>query len=59
MPIKACADKLQHEIEDFGLPPVFPVEEELEKPAESAKEDPGKDKNKGKKVTSLQGNRDC
>lgn len=27
MPIKACADKLQREIDRFGNPPVFPVEE--------------------------------
>ncbi|XP_076359544.1 leucyl-tRNA synthetase isoform X1 [Tachypleus tridentatus] len=27
MPIKACADKLKHEMEDFGCPPVFPDEE--------------------------------
>lgn len=25
MPIKACADKLKKEIEQFGCPPVFPV----------------------------------
>jgi hypothetical protein len=30
MPIKACADKLKREIEMFGCPPVFPVEEENE-----------------------------
>ena len=24
MPIKACADKLKREMEDFGCPPVFP-----------------------------------
>ncbi|MCO5579420.1 hypothetical protein L7F22_033275 [Adiantum nelumboides] len=28
MPIKACADKLQREIEKFGNPPVFPVLEQ-------------------------------
>ncbi|KAI5071305.1 hypothetical protein GOP47_0013556 [Adiantum capillus-veneris] len=28
MPIKACADKLQREIEQFGNPPVFPVQEQ-------------------------------
>lgn len=28
MPIKACADKLAGEIETYGCPPVFPVEEE-------------------------------
>lgn len=31
MPIKACADKLQREIERFGNPPVFPVEEKTPK----------------------------
>ena len=32
MPIKACADKLKREMEEFGNPPVFPppTEEELE-----------------------------
>ncbi|KYQ94208.1 leucyl-tRNA synthetase [Tieghemostelium lacteum] len=28
MPIKVCADKLKKEIEEFGCPPVFPVETE-------------------------------
>ena len=28
MPIKACADRLSQEMEDFGCPPVFPGEEE-------------------------------
>lgn len=28
MPIKACADRLAQEMEDFGCPPVFPGEEE-------------------------------
>ncbi|GLJ16023.1 hypothetical protein SUGI_0265820 [Cryptomeria japonica] len=26
MPIKACADKLDHEIKQFGNPPVFPID---------------------------------
>lgn len=30
MPIKACADKLRREMELYGNPPVFPVEEEVE-----------------------------
>ena len=30
MPIKACADRLAQEMEDFGCPPVFPGEEEVE-----------------------------
>lgn len=25
MPIKACADKLKREMEDYGNPPVFPA----------------------------------
>lgn len=28
MAIKACADKLQWELETFGFPPQFPTEEE-------------------------------
>ena len=28
MPIKACADKLKREMQDYGYPPNFPVEEE-------------------------------
>ena len=36
MPIKACADKLKREMEDFGYPPKFPLEiEEEEKPDEN------------------------
>ncbi|GAM23584.1 hypothetical protein SAMD00019534_067590, partial [Acytostelium subglobosum LB1] len=27
MPIKVCADKLKYEMETFGCPPVFPVDE--------------------------------
>lgn len=47
MPIKACADKLKREIEDFGCPPQFPPEEEEEEKVE--KEVEIKDKSKGKK----------
>jgi leucyl-tRNA synthetase len=37
MPIKACADKLDREIREYGCPPVFPSEqEEEEKPAADA-----------------------
>ncbi|XP_041463442.1 leucine--tRNA ligase, cytoplasmic-like isoform X1 [Lytechinus variegatus] len=47
MPIKACADKLKREIEMFGCPPVFPVEEAV---VPDEKDDPIiKDKAKGKK----------
>lgn len=47
MPIKACADKLQREMEAFGYPPVFPKDEPV---AEVEKSDVPKDKSKGKKV---------
>lgn len=55
MPIKACADKLKREIDDYGCPPVFPVEKEdattpEEKPSEL--EAIMKDKSKGKKVSA-------
>lgn len=48
MPIKACADKLKREIEVFGFPPQFPVDEEV---IETKEENDGipKDKSKGKK----------
>jgi leucyl-tRNA synthetase len=48
MPIKACADKLKREMEDFGFPPNFPIQEEEEKP-EISDEFIIKDKSKGKK----------
>lgn len=36
MPIKACADKLNRELDTYGCPPVFPSEEEApEQPAEA------------------------
>ncbi len=53
MPIKACADKLKREMEDFGNPPNFATGEsskdveELEKEVE---EIDIKDKSKSKKV---------
>ncbi|CAL1544522.1 unnamed protein product [Lymnaea stagnalis] len=50
MPIKACADKLQREMEDFGYPPQFPIEEGVKKEESKAKESEiGKDKSKSKK----------
>lgn len=50
MPIKACADKLKREMEDYGCPPQFPEVEE-EKPKEvDALAELTKDKSKGKKV---------
>ncbi|KAL3880632.1 hypothetical protein ACJMK2_032856 [Sinanodonta woodiana] len=48
MPIKACADKLLFEMNDFGFPPEFPPEEEEEK-KETEREVVIKDKAKGKK----------
>lgn len=48
MPIKACADKLKREMEQFGSPPVFPKEEIVQVIEE--KDGVPKDKSKGKKV---------
>ncbi|XP_071446745.1 leucine--tRNA ligase, cytoplasmic [Hetaerina americana] len=52
MPIKACADKLKREMEEYGNPPVFPAES-LE--VEEVKEETPiiKDKSKGKKSKAL------
>ena len=53
--MKAGADKLKREIEDFGFPPQFPSEEEqaAKKQKEDEWEEPQiKDKSKGKKVCS-------
>lgn len=49
MPIKACADKLQRELETFGYPPKFPAYQEPEQ-IEEEKDIVPKDKSKGKKV---------
>ncbi|EFO88158.1 hypothetical protein CRE_06955 [Caenorhabditis remanei] len=50
MPIKACADKLKREMEDFGYPPNFPEDvEEVVKEEVSAVDEIIKDKSKGKK----------
>lgn len=49
MPIKACADKLKREMEDFGYPPVFPIDNN-NAVVEVEKSDVPKDKSKGKKV---------
>ena len=38
MPIKACADKLKREMEDYGCPPVFPAVEEEAPPEEEDNE---------------------
>uniref|UniRef100_A0A914W357 leucine--tRNA ligase n=1 Tax=Plectus sambesii TaxID=2011161 RepID=A0A914W357_9BILA len=55
MPIKACADKLKRELEEFGFPPNFPVEEvgEATGPKELTADDITKDKSKGKKSKVL------
>ncbi|KAK6644321.1 Leucine--tRNA ligase, cytoplasmic [Polyplax serrata] len=51
MPIKACADKLKREIEEFGFPPKFPQEEE---PSPVEENDiTAKDKSKGKKSKAM------
>ena len=51
MPIKACADKLKREMEDFGFPPAFP-EDDGASSAEAAKDNDEfviKDKAKGER----------
>lgn len=50
MPIKACADKLQREMEDFGYPPQFPKESEVEEKPKEKESEIGKDKSKSKKT---------
>lgn len=50
MPIKACADKLKRELEQFGYPPVFPDEVEEVQKEETSVIDSIRDKSKGKKV---------
>ncbi|XP_034473062.1 leucine--tRNA ligase, cytoplasmic [Drosophila innubila] len=53
MPIKACADKLARELEQFGYPPKFPeVQEEVPAVTETQSEVP-KDKSKGKKSKAV------
>lgn len=49
MPIKACADKLQRELEVFGYPPEFP-QEKGPKVVEEEMDFIPRDKSKGKKV---------
>ena len=50
MPIKACADKLKREIEEFGFPPKFPSEDDAgDDPEETSDQAVIKDKSKGKK----------
>ncbi|XP_067623331.1 leucine--tRNA ligase, cytoplasmic [Eurosta solidaginis] len=52
MPIKACADKLKRELQDFGYPPKFPVNEAPVVEEEKQDEEP-KDKSKGKKSKAV------
>lgn len=51
MPIKACADKLQREMELYGYPPVFPETEEVQIKEEG--DLVPKDKSKGKKSKAV------
>lgn len=53
MPIKACADKLKREVEDFGYPPHFPNDGDDDDGLPAKEKDAIeiiKDKSKGKKV---------
>lgn len=52
MPIKACADKLKREVEEFGYPPVFPVTE-VEVKESITVEEMVVNKSKGKKVSCI------
>ncbi|KAG5674705.1 hypothetical protein PVAND_004657 [Polypedilum vanderplanki] len=52
MPIKACADKLKREIETFGYPPNFPIEEETTA-VEVERDVVPKDKSKSKKSKAV------
>jgi leucyl-tRNA synthetase len=51
MPIKACADKLKNELEQFGFPPVFPGDVE-EKEEEKEIPDPADPTKRAKKTKS-------
>ncbi|XP_017485590.1 PREDICTED: leucine--tRNA ligase, cytoplasmic-like [Rhagoletis zephyria] len=53
MPIKACADKLKRELQDFGYPPKFPLEENSNVPVEPEQGEVPKDKSKGKKSKAV------
>jgi leucyl-tRNA synthetase len=55
MPIKACADKLARELEEYGYPPKFPnTEEEAVIEDKSLADEITKDKSKGKKTKAMQ-----
>ncbi|XP_037957838.1 leucine--tRNA ligase, cytoplasmic [Teleopsis dalmanni] len=53
MPIKACADKLKREIEEFGCPPIFPVAVDQVVVESESQSDAPKDKSKGKKSKAV------
>lgn len=53
MPIKACADKLKREMETYGFPPKFPIEEQAVESAVDSADLVIKDKSKGKKVITI------
>jgi leucyl-tRNA synthetase len=54
MPIKTCADKLAREMEQFGTPPVFPLDEDVTSgDAERGNEPDIVDKAKGKKTKAV------
>ncbi|KAK3783593.1 hypothetical protein RRG08_066857, partial [Elysia crispata] len=46
----ACADKLQREMSDFGYPPQFPKEPEVNEKPKEVESEIGKDKSKSKKT---------
>jgi leucyl-tRNA synthetase len=50
MPIKACADKLKREMEEFGFPPNFPATKIEVEPEVTKADAVIRDKSKGKKV---------
>ncbi|XP_055386112.1 leucine--tRNA ligase, cytoplasmic [Condylostylus longicornis] len=52
MPIKACADKLKRELEEYGYPPKFPNMQDEEEQTEE-KGDAPKNKAKGKKSKAV------
>uniref|UniRef100_A0A1A9WKF6 leucine--tRNA ligase n=1 Tax=Glossina brevipalpis TaxID=37001 RepID=A0A1A9WKF6_9MUSC len=56
MPIKACADKLKRELQDFGYPPKFPIvsiNSSSPCESESLQTEVPKDKSKGKKSKAM------
>ena len=54
MPIKACADKLAREMEEFGFPPKFPAVEQTVVEEKNELEEIMKDKSKAKKTKVAQ-----